>query len=159
MIFTERVAEVERMAALLRAEPYKRAVAMNHGRLGAAERNAVVEEYRSGRASVLITTNVLARGIDIPSTNFVVNLDIPVHHDSGRIDEVTYTHRIGRAARFGRFGIAISLVDAADLSRIRDLETALSTAAFQMHIAEMDPNGPEGPEGMKKQFEADLKKK
>jgi ATP-dependent RNA helicase DDX19/DBP5 len=128
--------------------------------LGPAERNAIVQEYREGKASVLITSNVLARGVDIPATDFVVNLDIPVHYNSGgKLDAEMYTHRIGRAGRFGRNGIAISLVEGRDLQRIRELEAALSTGAFQLRITELDPNGKEGPEGMKKQVEADLKKK
>ncbi len=160
MIFTERVAEVEAVAKKLSSPPYNRKVAFNHGQMDAAARNSVVDDYRSGRASVLITSNVLARGVDIPSTDFVVNLDIPVHHNSGgKIDEEMYTHRIGRAGRFGRNGIAISLVDASDLPRIRELEAKLSTATFQLQITELDPNGKDGPEGMKKQVEADLKKK
>ena len=50
-------------------------------------------------------------------------------------------------------------VDASDLPRIRELEAKLSTATFQLQITELDPNGKDGPEGMKKQVEADLKKK
>jgi ATP-dependent RNA helicase DDX19/DBP5 len=58
---------------------------------------------------VLITTNVIARGIDILSVNLVVNYDVPVDKD-GRPDIETYIHRIGRTGRFGRSGVSINFV-------------------------------------------------
>jgi glyoxylate/hydroxypyruvate reductase A len=62
---------------------------------------------------------VLARGVENPSCSFVVNLDIPMHYQSDRVDAEVYMHRIDRRGKFGRDGLAISLVDAADLPRIR----------------------------------------
>ncbi|KAK3100917.1 RNA helicase required for poly(A+) mRNA export, partial [Teratosphaeriaceae sp. CCFEE 6253] len=65
--------------------------------------------FRSGAAKVLITTNVLARGIDVQTVTMVINYDIPetLH---GQPDYETYLHRIGRTGRFGRTGAALSFV-------------------------------------------------
>jgi superfamily II DNA/RNA helicase len=68
------------------------------------ERNAVMEEFRSGGIRVLVTTDLLARGIDIQQISLVVNYDIPNDIES-------YIHRIGRSGRFGRKGVSINFLD------------------------------------------------
>lgn len=86
-------------------------VAALHGAFDGAERDRVLDSFREGRAKVLITTNVIARGIDVQSVSMVINYDIPM---KGRQDELpdpeTYLHRIGRTGRFGRVGVSISFV-------------------------------------------------
>ena len=72
-------------------------------------RDKVIDEFRVGTTKVLITTNVLARGIDVLGVSLVVNFDIPLTRD--RLpDPETYLHRIGRTGRFGRKGSAINFV-------------------------------------------------
>ncbi|KAL8642251.1 MAG: hypothetical protein Q9228_001045 [Teloschistes exilis] len=75
-------------------------------------RDTIIDAFRSGHAKVLITTNVLSRGIDVQSVSLVVNYDLPdmapTNHD--RADTQTYLHRIGRTGRFGRVGVSISLI-------------------------------------------------
>ena len=66
-------------------------------------------DFRSNKTSVLITTNVLARGIDVLSVTLVINFDVPLTRH-GRPDPETYIHRIGRSGRFGRKGVAINFV-------------------------------------------------
>ncbi|TAQ83986.1 hypothetical protein B7494_g7691 [Chlorociboria aeruginascens] len=82
-----------------------------HGAFEGEERDSILKEFREGRAKVLITTNVLARGIDVQSVSMVINYDIPM---KGRAedepDPETYLHRIGRTGRFGRVGVSISFV-------------------------------------------------
>ncbi|TVY86194.1 ATP-dependent RNA helicase [Lachnellula willkommii] len=82
-----------------------------HGAFEGGERDRILEEFRTGKIKVLITTNVLARGIDVQSVNMVINYDVPM---KGRNDEEpdaeTYLHRIGRTGRFGRVGVSISFV-------------------------------------------------
>jgi len=82
-----------------------------HGAFEGSERDSILEDFRQGRAKVLITTNVLARGIDVQSVSMVINYDIPM---KGRHEDVpdteTYLHRIGRTGRFGRVGVSISFV-------------------------------------------------
>jgi len=63
---------------------------------------------------VFITTNMLARGVDVPECEFVINYDVPTitvdrNHKVG--DAENYLHRIGRTGRFGRKGIAVTLID------------------------------------------------
>ena len=84
-------------------------VAALHGQYEGAERDRIIDEFRSGKAKVLITTNVLARGIDVATVSMVVNYDIPLTSDQ-QPDPETYLHRIGRTGRFGRVGVSISFV-------------------------------------------------
>ena len=81
-----------------------------HGQHEPTERDRIFEDFRTGRCKVLITTNVLARGIDIQQVNLVVNYDLPVMQDTGLPDYETYLHRVGRTGRFGRTGVAINFV-------------------------------------------------
>ncbi|CAH2445781.1 RNA helicase [Komagataella phaffii CBS 7435] len=84
-------------------------VSILHGDLESSERDRLIDDFREGRSKVLITTNVLARGIDIASVSMVVNYDLPVDRQ-GNADPSTYLHRIGRTGRFGRVGVSISFV-------------------------------------------------
>ncbi|CCC70948.1 hypothetical protein NCAS_0G00610 [Naumovozyma castellii] len=85
------------------------AVSILHGDLQSTERDRLIDDFREGKSKVLITTNVLARGIDIPTVSMVVNYDLPTLRN-GEADPATYIHRIGRTGRFGRTGVAISFV-------------------------------------------------
>ena len=71
--------------------------------------SSVMSDFRSNKTSVLITTNVLARGIDVLSVTLVINYDVPTTRH-GKPDSETYIHRIGRSGRFGRKGVAINFV-------------------------------------------------
>jgi len=85
------------------------AVSSLHGSFEASDRDKAIDDFREGKSKVLITTNVLARGIDILQVNLVVNFDIPVDKH-GDADVETYIHRIGRTGRFGRQGVSINFV-------------------------------------------------
>ncbi|KAL8673978.1 MAG: hypothetical protein Q9168_001621 [Polycauliona sp. 1 TL-2023] len=82
------------------------------GEYEGSQRDIVIDSFRRGVAKVLITTNVLSRGIDVQSVSLVINYDLPDMspgaHD--RADTQTYLHRIGRTGRFGRIGVSISLI-------------------------------------------------
>ena len=67
--------------------------------------------------NVLITTNVLARGIDMRRVLLVINADLPFKHGSQEADVETYLHRIGRTGRFGDYGIALNLIDGPQSAR------------------------------------------
>jgi len=73
------------------------------------ERDKVMADFKSGQTTVLISTNVLARGIDVLQVTLVVNYDIPLTGDN-KPDPTTYIHRIGRSGRFGRKGVAINFI-------------------------------------------------
>mmetsp|Transcript_12312 Transcript_12312/g.15605 ORF Transcript_12312/g.15605 Transcript_12312/m.15605 type:complete len:558 (+) Transcript_12312:66-1739(+) len=92
-------------------------VATLHGDLDNMERDLLMDEFRQGKRKVLITTNVLARGVDVPAVSLVVNYDIPRTYE-GRPDFENYLHRIGRTGRFGRKGVAINFVDSEEDKRL-----------------------------------------
>lgn len=83
-----------------------------HGKLETTERDAVMESFREGKTKVLITTNVIARGIDISQVNMVVNYDLPLDANN-RPDPETYLHRIGKLPRDSRRAVA-ELIEADD---------------------------------------------
>ncbi|OTA85786.1 hypothetical protein M434DRAFT_82468 [Hypoxylon sp. CO27-5] len=87
-------------------------VSVLHGAYEGSERDALLEEFRSGKSKVLITTNVLARGIDVSTVSMVINYDIPMKGmgDNMVHDTETYLHRIGRTGRFGRVGVSITFI-------------------------------------------------
>lgn len=86
-------------------------VAALHGAFDGPDRDRLLEDFRSGRSKVLLTTNVLARGIDVSSVSMVINYDIPMKgRGDSEADPETYLHRIGRTGRFGRIGVSVSFV-------------------------------------------------
>ncbi|XP_015512597.1 DEAD-box helicase Dbp80 isoform X1 [Neodiprion pinetum] len=98
------------------------AVAVLSGDLTVEQRIAVLDRFRAGLEKVLITTNVLARGIDVEQVTIVVNFDLPIDQDR-QADCATYLHRIGRTGRFGKSGIAINLVDSSHAMQVcQDIE-------------------------------------
>jgi ATP-dependent RNA helicase DDX19/DBP5 len=107
IIFVARKATADELYKKMTAEGHK--VSILHGGLQNEDRDKLIDDFREGRSKVLITTNVLARGIDIPSVSMVVNYDLPLDQD-GRPDPSTYLHRIGRTGRFGRVGVSVTLI-------------------------------------------------
>jgi len=98
------------------------------GNMEQAERNKLMEEFRGGKARVLITTDILARGIDVQQVSLVINYDLP-------FEKETYIHRIGRSGRFGRKGVAINFVTPRDFNKLKELEEFYKT-----HVEEMPMN-------------------
>ncbi|KAG4441973.1 RNA helicase required for poly(A+) mRNA export [Cadophora sp. M221] len=109
IIFVKKRETASRIAERLTTDGHK--VVAIHGAFDGNDRDSILQQFRTGQAKVLITTNVLARGIDVSSVSMVINYDIPM---KGRSDESpdpeTYLHRIGRTGRFGRVGVSISFV-------------------------------------------------
>jgi superfamily II DNA/RNA helicase len=89
-----------------------------HGDMGQAAREKALNEFKGGKSDVLIATDVAARGIDIDGITHVINYQCPE-------DEKTYVHRIGRTARAGAYGIALTFVDWDDLARWKMIDMAL----------------------------------
>ncbi|MEX0882672.1 MAG: DEAD/DEAH box helicase [Cyclobacteriaceae bacterium] len=93
-----------------------------HGDLSQAQRTKVMNKFRKGHCSVLVATDVAARGIDVDDVEAVFNFDLP-------LDEENYVHRIGRTGRAGKTGTAISFVSGRrDSGRIKDLERFIKTS-------------------------------
>lgn len=91
-----------------------------HGDLKQVQRDVVMNKFRKGTIDVLVATDVAARGIDVDDVDLVVNYDMPQ-------DNEYYVHRIGRTARAGREGTAISFVTSRDYSMIRGIEKYTKT--------------------------------
>ena len=89
-----------------------------HSDLLQAERDEVMHLFRSGKVDVLVATDIVARGIDIDDIAIVINFDVPR-------DEEDYVHRIGRTARAGRGGRAVTLVNEKDMHFFRQIERFL----------------------------------
>lgn len=92
-------------------------------RMDLETRERVMAEFRNGETKVLIATDVLARGIDVPQVTLVINYNLPL--DRARyntVDHETYIHRVGRTGRFGLKGLAISLVDSREREMIKDIQ-------------------------------------
>ena len=83
------------------------------GEMSHEERDEMMEKFRTGEVKVFITTNIMARGIDVPACEFVVNFDVPTGRNGDKTegDPETYLQRISRTGRFGTKGIAITLID------------------------------------------------
>ncbi|KAI0220641.1 RNA helicase required for poly(A+) mRNA export [Massospora cicadina] len=107
IIFVNTRAASERIAEFMTAEGHH--VIALHGAQELTERDRLIDTFRSGKAKVMVTTNVVSRGIDISQVNLVINYDMPFDLD-GKPDLETYLHRIGRTGRFGRSGVAINFV-------------------------------------------------
>ncbi|HWC63353.1 MAG TPA: C-terminal helicase domain-containing protein, partial [Rhizomicrobium sp.] len=86
-----------------------------HGNKSQNARQRAMEQFRNGKCRVLVATDIAARGIDIDDISHVVNFELPNEPE-------TYVHRIGRTARAGAGGIAISLCDDSEKEFLRDIE-------------------------------------
>jgi len=100
-------------------------VSSMHGDMDQRERDIIMREFRSGSSRVLITTDLLARGIDVQQVSLVINFDLPTNREN-------YIHRIGRSGRFGRKGVAINFLTHADVLFLRDIEQFYNTQIEEM---------------------------
>jgi len=107
-------------------------VSAMHGDMDQAQRDMIMREFRSGSSRVLITTDLLARGIDVQSVSLVINYDLPSNREN-------YIHRIGRSGRFGRKGVAINFVTEEDKRTLKDIEQFYNTTIDEMpmNVADM----------------------
>lgn len=116
IIFTRTVFEAQRVAILLRTLGFG-AIPL-HGQLSQSARLGSLNKFKGGSREILVATDVAARGLDIPAVDVVLNHDLPQ-------DSKTYIHRVGRTARAGKSGIAISIATQYDLEIYQRIEAAL----------------------------------
>ncbi|XP_011306145.1 eukaryotic initiation factor 4A [Fopius arisanus] len=100
-------------------------VSAMHGDMEQRERDVIMRQFRTGSSRVLITTDLLARGIDVQQVSLVINYDIPSNREN-------YIHRIGRGGRFGRKGVAINFVTTDDKRTMNDIEQHYHTRIDEM---------------------------
>jgi superfamily II DNA/RNA helicase len=126
MVFCRTQIAVDRLTRILRRDGI--AVEAIHGSLGQGQRERVLADFRRGAVTLLIATNLAARGLDIPEVSHVINYDIPEESES-------YVHRIGRTARMGREGVAITFVAEWDEKSLAEIKKVANGALRQERLS------------------------
>ena len=101
IIFCNTIRKVEWLETNLNTNNFP--ITTIHSNMTQPERDEVVKDFRDGKTRLLLTTDLLSRGIDIPLVNLVINYDLPINKE-------TYIHRIGRCGRFDKKGVSITMV-------------------------------------------------
>jgi len=114
--------ETKRTADVLQAQLQRRGyqVGLLHGDLTQKERASAMRQFHANHVRYLIATNIAARGLDIDDISHVINYDVPLTPDE-------YVHRVGRTARAGRSGIAVTLITPSEILKLRDVERHAAT--------------------------------
>ena len=134
IIFSSSKMKVKELAATLKRMNFN--VAAMHSDLEQSEREQVMKDFRNGHISMLVATDVVARGIDINDISLVINYDIPN-------DPEDYVHRIGRTARGTEgSGLAITFVSQQEQARFKEIETFIEKDIYKIPI---DPSIGESP--------------
>ncbi|KAL6454391.1 DBP8 ATP-dependent RNA helicase DBP8 [Candida maltosa Xu316] len=117
VVFVNRTITAEVLRRTLRKLDFR--VASLHSEMPQSERTNSLHRFKAGAARILIATDVASRGLDIPTVELVVNFDIPADPDD-------FIHRVGRTARAGRKGDAISIIAEKDIDRIQSIEERIN---------------------------------
>ena len=100
-------------------------VSQIHGDLTQEERNTIMNNFRKGESRILISTDLLSRGIDIQQISLVINYDLPNNIEN-------YIHRIGRSGRYGRKGTSINFITKYDFTKMKDIEQYYATVIEEL---------------------------
>lgn len=111
-----------------------------HGNKSQGQRDRAIKAFREGEITILVATDVAARGIDIPGVEFVINFDLPNVPDN-------YVHRIGRTARAGREGEAIAFCAADEVDLLKDIEKVMKIKIPVASGTRPEPEKPAKPQG------------
>lgn len=125
IIFVRTKTATIELAERLEARGY--AVAALNGDIAQNQRERIVENIKSGKIDILVATDVVARGLDVPRISHVFNYDIPQDNES-------YIHRIGRTGRAGRFGTAILFVTPREKRLLSSIERTTKSKIPEMHL-------------------------
>ena len=143
IVFTRTKHGANKVAGTLEAKGIQ--VNAIHGNKSQPQREKALREFRSGRARVLVATDIAARGIDVTGISHVINFDLPAEPES-------YVHRIGRTARAGATGIAIAFCDSSERGTLRQIErmsgttlTVVGEAPPPMERNQAQPKRPGAP--------------
>ena len=136
----------EKIHEWLRKAGYKSYIMFS--KMSKEERDKTIQQFRAGEINVLITTNLVARGIDVPEVDLVINYDVPQTREGNQNvgDPETYLHRIGRTGRFGKQGVALSIYD-------RDQDKEYLDQILAHYKMEDMMNVLEGPDHLKRVLE------
>ncbi len=118
MIYCNKRQRVEWLAEKLQSQGFP--LSYIHGEMEVGERKRRMASFRSGEVRVLISTDLLARGIDVQQVSLVINYELPTNKEN-------YIHRIGRSGRFGRKGVAINLIGPDEKTMASDIEKHYGT--------------------------------
>jgi translation initiation factor 4A len=118
LIYVNKRQKAEWLAEKMVAEGFP--LSYIHGEMDPEERARRMRDFRSGAVRIMISTDLLARGIDIQQISLVINYELPSQREN-------YIHRIGRSGRFGRKGFAINLVCKEEENALKEIETHYST--------------------------------
>ena len=110
MIFVNRKDTAQLLQSRLQARQIESKILI--GGLETGDRDTIIDGFRQGFFTTLISTNVLARGIDVPEVDLVINYDVPMVSKCGFMDPdyENFLHRVGRTGRFGTDGLALTLM-------------------------------------------------
>ncbi len=128
MIFCRTRADVNDVAEKLNARGYR--VEALHGEISQAQRLRVINGFKKRRFSLLIATDVAARGIDVNDLTHVINFSLPANAE-------TYIHRIGRTGRAGRHGVAVTFVTPGERRKIKFIEKDINSPIPQKKLPEI----------------------
>lgn len=118
MIYCNKRQRVEWLAEKLQNQGFP--ISYIHGEMEVGERKRRMASFRTGEVRVLISTDLLARGIDVQQVSLVINYELPTNKEN-------YIHRIGRSGRFGRKGVAINIVGPDEVTMLKDIEKHYGT--------------------------------
>ncbi|EUB56710.1 Putative ATP-dependent RNA helicase [Echinococcus granulosus] len=137
IVFVATARESVRLGEILRFITSRDRVVILNGLMRQDKRGVAFQKFKSGEASVMVATDLASRGLDIPEVQLVINYDIPSHPASWSEAAKDYIHRVGRTARAGRPGRAVSLVTPYSVTRLKIIESTLGYQITQ--LAWVDP--------------------
>ena len=123
IIYCNKRQRVEWLADKMASQQFP--VSYIHGEMEVGERKRRMAEFRNGSCRVLISTDLLARGIDVQQVSLVINFELPSQKEN-------YIHRIGRSGRFGRKGVAINLIGPDEITMIKEIESHYATKIIDL---------------------------
>jgi ATP-dependent RNA helicase RhlE len=129
IIFTRTKMRADRLSAALKSSGIRNETI--HSDRSQQQRSRVLKQFREGSHSILVATDVVARGIDVEGVTHVVNYDVPDRPED-------YVHRIGRTARAGETGIAITLLAYEEMDQLREIERKTGCVLENRDVADFE---------------------